>query len=97
MLFNWETKFHGRCLVSSRVSVDNVSVIIAWGTEIDGYSVEYRIAHIDCDDERRRLDRATRLAMGHFERIAIHQTGLINLAIDSTSPSFAGPIPEPVH
>jgi hypothetical protein len=97
MLFNWETKFHGRCLVSSRPSADNVSVIIAWGTEIDGYSVEYRIANIDCDDEQRRLERATRLAMAHFERIVSHQTGLINLAIDPTSPSFAGPIPEPVH
>jgi len=97
MLFNWETKFHGRCLVSSSAGVGNVSVIIAWGTKIDGYSVEYRIANLDSDDERQRLDRATRLAMGHFERISSHQTGLINLAIDSTSRSFAGPIPEPVH
>lgn len=97
MLFNWETKFHGRCLVSSSASLDGVSVIIAWGTEIDGYSVEYRISHLDGNDERQRLDRATRLAMGHFERMSSHQTGLINLAIDSTSRSFAGPIPEPIH
>lgn len=97
MLFNWETKFHGTCLVSSRANDDTVSVIIAWGIKTDGYSVEYRIAHRNCDDEWRRLDRATRLAMGHFERITVHQTGLINLAIDSTSPWFAGPIPEPVH
>ena len=97
MLFNWETEFHGRCLVSSSATVDIVSVIIAWGTEIVGYSVEYRIAHLDFDDERQRVDRATRLAMGHFERMSSHQTGLINLAIDSTSRSFAGQIPEPVH
>ena len=97
MLFNWETKFHGRCLVSSSASVENVSVIIAWGTEIDGFSVEYRIANLDSDGERQRVDRATRLAMGHFERMSIHQTGLINLAVDSTSRSFAGPMPAPVH
>ena len=97
MLFNSETKFHGCCLVNFSASVDIVSVIIAWGTEINGYSVEYRIAHLDCDDERQRVDRATRLATGHFERMSSYQTGLINLAIDSTSRSFAGPIPEPVH
>lgn len=60
MLFNWETKFHARCLVSASASVDNVSIIIAWGTEIDGFLVECRIAHLDCDDERQRLDRETR-------------------------------------
>lgn len=97
MLFNWETKFHGRCLVSSLAGVENSSVIIAWGTEIDGYSVEYRITHLDSDNEQRRLDRATRLAMGHFERISSHQTGLINLAINSSSRSFTGPLPEPVQ
>lgn len=97
MLFNWKTKSHGHCLVSSRVSADNVSVIIAWGIEFDGSSVEYRITNIDCDDELHRLDRATRLAMGHFECRSINQTGLINLAIDSTSPLFSGSIPEPLH
>lgn len=97
MLFNWETKTHGHCLVSSLANADNVSVIIAWGVETDGCSVEYRITNMSCDDEPHRLDRATRLAMAHFEVSAVDQTGLINLAIDSTSPSFAGQIPGPLH
>lgn len=97
MLFNWQTNYHGRCLVSSRASADNVSVVIAWGIEIDGFSVEYRITHTNYDDEPHQLDRATRLAMGHFERSESYQTGLINLAIDSTSPAFIGPMPKPLH
>lgn len=97
MLFNWETKTHGRCLVSSLASADYVSVIIAWDVKTDGCAVEYRITNNNCDDEPYRVDRATRLAMAHFEVSAVDQTGLINLAIDSSSTSFAGRLPGPLH
>ena len=97
MLFNWSTKFHGACEVSSLAGPESVSVIFVWGKEADGYSVEYRIAHLDTDDERQRLERATRLAMGHFANTFTNQTGLINLAVDSTSSVFKGAIPEPLH
>jgi len=60
MLFNWKTRFHGRCLMSASASVENVSVIIGWSTEMDGFSVEYRIAHLDSADASQRVDRATR-------------------------------------
>lgn len=97
MLFNWRTKFHGACEVSSLAGPESVSVIFVWGKEADGYSVEYRIAHLDTDGERQRLERATRLAMGHFANTFTNQTGLINLAVDSTSSVFEGAIPEPLH
>jgi hypothetical protein len=97
MLFNWSTKFHGACVVSSLAGAKSVSVIFAWGKKADGYSVEYRIADLDTDDERQRLDRATRLAMGHFSNTFTNQTGLINLAVDSTSKAFEGAIPEPLQ
>lgn len=97
MLFNWETALHGPCLVNSCASHGVISVIIAWGKEVDGCSLEYRIAHLACEDERKRLDHATRLAMWHFDHMQCHQTGLINLAIDSTSQLFTGPMPEPLE
>ena len=96
MLFNWSTSIHGPCLVSSLAGPDSVSVIFAWGKKEDGSSVEYRIAHIGTGDERQRLDRATRLAMGHFEGVDLHETGLINLAVDSSSKNFVGVMPAPV-
>ena len=96
MVFNWATEFHGLCMVCASATIGVVSVIIAWGTDTDGQSVEYRIAHLDCDDERQRLDYATRLAMWHFEQMKSHQTGLINLAVDASSQSFAGPMPPPL-
>ena len=46
MLFNWSTKFHGACVVSSLAGAESVSVIFAWGKKSDAYSVEYRIAHL---------------------------------------------------
>lgn len=97
MLFDWETKVYGPVLVSARKNAGSVSVIIAWGKEVDGLSVEYRIENRDCEEEGQRLERATRLAMGHFERMACAQTGLINLVVDSTSKSFDGPLPAAVE
>lgn len=96
MLFKWNTKYHGPCLVSALTSAGTASVIITWGKSADGYSVEYRIANLDTDDERQKLDRATRLAMGHFENVDTHQIGLINLEVDSTSRTFDGVIPQPL-
>ena len=97
MLFNWSTKFHGACVVSSLAGAESVSVIFAWGKQADGYSVEYRITHLDADDQRQRLDRATRMAMGHFANTSTNQTGLINLAVDCASSAFEGAIPAPLQ
>lgn len=97
MLFNWSTKFHGACVVSALAGAESVSVIFAWGKKADGCSVEYRIANLNICDARQRLDRATRLAMGHFANTFTNQTGLINLAVDSTSSAFEGAIPEPLQ
>jgi len=97
MLFDWTTKVHGPCLVHATPGEGNVSVIIAWGPHSDGASVEYRIAHLDTDDRRQRLDRAVRLAMGHFDSGDATRTGLINLAVDAASVAFEGKIPPPHH
>lgn len=72
----------------------DVSVIIAWGTEHDGDSVEYRIENLDHQDSDQRLDRATRYAMGHFDSSPQESSGLLNLAVDHSSCRFEGPMPE---
>ncbi|MDQ2820946.1 MAG: hypothetical protein M3Y65_11225 [Pseudomonadota bacterium] len=79
--------------MNSSHDANDVSVIIAWGTEHDGQSVEYRIENVADQNSDERLDRATRYAMGHFDWMPKHSIGLLNLAIDTTSRRFAGPLP----
>lgn len=93
MLFHWESQYHGKCVVSSSSETDDVSVIIAWGTSHDGDSVEYRIENLNNQDNDERLDRATRYAMGHFDWSRQKSSGLLNLAVDHSSPRFEGPMP----
>lgn len=93
MLFNWESQHHGKCIVNSSIDTNDVSVIIAWGTEHDGDSVEYRIENVGDQKSDQRLDRATRYAMGHFDSSSQETCGLLNLSVDNSSCCFEGPLP----
>ena len=63
MLFHWQSRHRGACVVNSACAAHGVCVIIAWGTEHDGDSVEYRIenvtgaGHALCDGTFRLVER----------------------------------------
>lgn len=93
MLFHWQSRHRGACVVNSACAAHGVCVIIAWGTEHDGDSVEYRIENVTGQESAACLERATRYAMGHFDWSNEPCSGLLNLAIDGQSRYFDGPLP----
>jgi hypothetical protein len=93
MRFNWDTTNHGKCIVSAHLEAEQTSVVIRWGKEDGNSVVEYRIVNSPMQAQGRRLESATRLAMGHFDTQKKNLPALVNLAIDSTSVCWEGQLP----
>lgn len=94
MRFNWDTTNHGKCTVDAVLGTEQTSVVISWGKEDEGSTVEYRIASLPTQAQAKRLEAATRLAMGHFDAQKNVFPALVNLAIDPTSVCWEGKFPK---
>jgi hypothetical protein len=97
MEFAWSSKYHGQCVVKSRLGSETASVSISWMNGGRPCELEYRLPDVadrqNGLDDRRRLEQAVRLAMAHFESTGRPLPGLLNLAIDSTTVSWEGKLP----
>lgn len=97
MNFQWKSKYHGACGVTSRLGSQTASVSISWGNFDHQSVLEYRLPNVanrqnDLDD-RHRLEVAVRYAMAHFDGTGRPLPGLLNLATDSTTDAWAGSLP----
>ena len=90
MNFNWDTTYHGKCVVNALLDTEQTSVVISWGDEDDNSAVEYRIVNSPMQPQGTRLESATRLAMGHFDTQKGILPALVNLAVTPTSVCWDG-------
>jgi hypothetical protein len=101
MKFEWISKYHGHCVVASRLGSQTASVSIIWLNVGAPCELEYRLPDIanrqNGLDDRHRLEQAVRFAMAHFDSTGHPLPGLLNLMIDSTTASWAGKLPSPLE